>query len=47
MQVVVAQPIKSEVDDAQLDAIVGRLSVAQAQLMFNHGSAGDLRETDP
>jgi branched-chain amino acid transport system substrate-binding protein len=40
MQVVAAQAIKSEVDDAQLDAIVSRLSVAQAQLMFNHGSAG-------
>jgi branched-chain amino acid transport system substrate-binding protein len=40
MQVVMAQPIKSEVDDAQLDAIVRRLSAAQAHLMFNHGSAG-------
>ncbi len=40
MQVVAAQPIKSEVDDAQLDAIVHRLSASQAQLMFNHGSAG-------
>ncbi|MCW5657262.1 MAG: ABC transporter substrate-binding protein [Burkholderiaceae bacterium] len=40
MQVVAAQPIKSEVDDAQLDTIVRRLSASQAQLMFNHGSAG-------
>ena len=39
MQVVAAQAIKSEVDDAQLDAIVSRLSAAQAHLMFNHGSA--------
>ncbi len=40
MQVVAAQAIKSEIDDAQLDAIARRLSATQAQLMFNHGSAG-------
>ena len=40
MQVVAAQAIKSEVDDAQLDATVRRLTAAQAQMMFNHGSAG-------
>jgi ABC-type branched-subunit amino acid transport system substrate-binding protein len=40
MEVVAAVAIKSEVDDAQVDAIVRRLAVAQAHLMFNHGSAG-------
>lgn len=40
MEVVAAVTIKSEVDDAQVDAIVRRLAAAQAQLMFNHGSAG-------
>ncbi|HSB99639.1 MAG TPA: ABC transporter substrate-binding protein, partial [Burkholderiaceae bacterium] len=40
MEMVAAVAIKSEVDDAQVDAIVRRLAAAQAQLMFNHGSAG-------
>jgi branched-chain amino acid transport system substrate-binding protein len=40
MTVVAAVPIKSEVDDAQVDAIVRRLAADQAHLMFNHGSAG-------
>jgi ABC-type branched-subunit amino acid transport system substrate-binding protein len=40
MEVVAAVAIKSEVDDAQVDAIVRRLAAAQAHLMFNHGSAG-------
>ena len=40
MEVVAAVAIKSEVDDAQVDAIVRRLATARAQLMFNHGSAG-------
>lgn len=40
MEVVAAAPIMSEVDDAQVDAIVRRLAVVQAHLMFNHGSAG-------
>jgi ABC-type branched-subunit amino acid transport system substrate-binding protein len=40
MEVVAAVAIKSDVDDAQVDAIVRRLATAQAHLMFNHGSAG-------
>jgi branched-chain amino acid transport system substrate-binding protein len=40
MQVVLPVPIKSEVDDKQLDAIVQQLAAAQPHLMFNHGSAG-------
>jgi len=40
MEVVAAVAIKSEVDDAQVDAIVRRLAAAQAHVMFNHGSAG-------
>ena len=40
MEVVAAVPIKSEVDDARVDAIVRRLAAVQAHLMFNHGSAG-------
>jgi len=40
MEVVAAVAIKSEVDDAQVDAIVRRVAAARAHLMFNHGSAG-------
>ena len=40
MEVAAAVAIKSEVDDAQIDAIVRRLAAAQVHLMFNHGSAG-------
>ena len=40
MEVVAPIAIKSEVPDAQLDAIVQRLADAQAHLIFNHGSSG-------
>lgn len=40
MEVVAAVAIKSEADDAQIEAIVRRLAAAQPDLMFNHGSAG-------
>jgi ABC-type branched-subunit amino acid transport system substrate-binding protein len=40
MQVVAAIAIKSEVDDRQLDEIVGKLATTRPQLMFNHGSGG-------
>ncbi len=40
VEVVAPIAIKSEVDDAQLDAVVRRLAAAQAHLMFNHGSSG-------
>jgi ABC-type branched-subunit amino acid transport system substrate-binding protein len=40
LTVAAAVPIKSDVDDAQIDAIVARLAAAQAHMMFNHGSAG-------
>jgi len=40
MQVVAPVAIASEVDDAQIDAIVRQLGPLQVHLMFNHGSAG-------
>ncbi len=40
MEIVAPIAIKSEVPDAQLDAIVQRLAASQAHLMFNHGSSG-------
>lgn len=40
MHVVAPVAITSEVDDAQIDAIVRQLVSLQPQLMFNHGSAG-------
>jgi ABC-type branched-subunit amino acid transport system substrate-binding protein len=40
MEVVAPFAIKSEVSDAELDAIVTRLTASQAHLMFNHGSSG-------
>jgi len=41
MQVAAAIAIKSEVDDRQLDEIVGKLATTRPQLMFNHGSGGN------
>lgn len=40
MEVAAPISIQSEVDDAQLDAIVRRLVAAQVHMMFNHGSSG-------
>lgn len=40
MSVSLTLPFKSDVSDAQLDAMAGRIADAQPDMVFNHGSAG-------